>query len=225
MENQPDAIIIQKLKKVQETIDLIQSESVRDNGIYGIPGEGYKRWEKLQAEVVVLSLAVREHNVFLRYESEGEEISDPTFEAAALQGYGCEMTSEGFIRAVLPPLLKRREGYASAGKSEWNHLLRAILSPRSFPSTETIFKNAVVIFKHIRTPEAPAQDYDNLEKKCVLDRVKDYYLEDDRMQFIEVYECCSSGETNFLVVYIVPQADFRLFMETYKNQCEYRLNS
>ena len=108
MENQPDAIIIQKLKKVQETIDLIQSESVRDNGIYGIPGEGYKRWEKLQAEVVVLSLAVREHNVFLRYESEGEEISDPTFEAAALQGYGCEMTSEGFIRAVLPPLLKRR---------------------------------------------------------------------------------------------------------------------
>lgn len=225
MKNQPDANIIRKLKKVQETMDLIQLGLGQNYGIYGIPGEGYKRWEKLQADAVELSLAIRDHNVFLRYETEGEELSDPTFEAAALDGYGCEMTKEGFVRAVLPPLLKRREGYAKAGKSEWNHVLRSILSPRAFPSSETpTYKNAVIIFKHIRSSDAPAQDYDNLEKKCVLDMVNDYYLEDDRMQFIDVYECCSPGETNFLVIYIVPQKEFRAFMDAYKDRRENKRN-
>lgn len=224
MDNQTNANIIRKLKKVQDTMQLIDSDIGQNNCIYGTPGEGYKRWEKLQADIIELSLAVREHNVYLRYETEGEDISDPTYEATAFCGYGCEWTKEGFIRAVLPPLLKRREGYAKAGKSELNHYLRACLTPRCLSSSDPqVFKKAVVVFKHIRTPDAPAQDYDNLEKKCVLDMVRNFYLEDDCMQFIDVYECCHEGDANFLVVYILPQSAFGCFLDNYKNQPEEKL--
>lgn len=85
---------------------------------------------------------------------------------------------------------------------------------------EVKFSDAVVVFKHIKAPSAREQDYDNMEKKFVLDVFKGYFLEDDCMQMIDVFECFHQEDDNFLVVYIIPKTSFIEFLWIYRARTE-----
>ena len=216
--------IKKQIGKICDAVELLEVNESQYSGIQLSEEIECKHMAVLQQYAEVLTLYLREKDKFLSYYAEEKGILDPIAGAISECGYGCEITNEGFIRAVLPPLLRRKSTNAGSWKKIFSSQLQAIVEPlyRAFRTADkdVKFSDAVVVFKHIKTLSAREQDYDNIEKKFVLDMFKAYFLEDDCMQMIDVFECFQQEDSNFLVVYIIPKISFADFLSLYRARAE-----
>ena len=158
-----------------------------------------------------------------------EALRAPTTVAEAA-GYGVDKTEEGWFRLVLPPLIRRNQKRNSDALRGTVYALLRSYQDSLYPDREAMLRrltNQVVIFKHV-DPAKMKMDYDNLEKKIVLDVINTFLLRDDTMDDIDIFECGIHGETvkePILVVYITPRDRLVEWVKNYKYLPEHKLNT
>ena len=180
--------------------------------------------QKLQNETELLVLSTRE----MSFESGSLpplEVNDSITDAFVQEGYGVEFTKQGYLRAVLPPLINRRSQMSGAGIKVLTHTLKTIfhsfyLAHEQDDLLKKIFQDSVVVYKFISERKSANRDYDNLERKSVLDALKADFLADDCMKIIDVFECYQTGDSNYLVLYVIPKNSFHCFVNDFWNAPE-----
>jgi hypothetical protein len=204
-------------KRITEQIEIIQNAD-----------SAYKMGDmvmKTHGDLEYLAVQMRYETRFLPHERAFEDSKLVTANVACDLGYGIETTSEGWLRIVLPPLLAKRKNKKRSTLEQFRGMVHIMLDSFKKQQFEQYglhgyLSDRVVIFKHITDPSENAKDYDNQEIKVVLDEICTFYLVDDSMKYIDLFQCSQSGETSFLVVYLIPQDHFVSWIKTYRDMPE-----
>lgn len=121
-------------------------------------------------------------------------------------------TEEGWFSLRMPILLPRKE------KSSRGYL-RGFLYPalERFTSgkLKIRYRNCVLIFRHVydrNRPEREYRDHDNIELNTVVDAVAMFFLVDDTPLECRHYYCSAAEDEERAEVYIVPRADFEIWL-------------
>ncbi len=132
--------------------------------------------------------------------------------------YKIETTPEAWLRVVLPPALVRCK-YNKRGHREYlRNTLYYMMQAYQKENDDYGHRTAqTVVFKHIYTSDSQSRDYDNMESKLVMDAICIHFLRDDSMQHINRYECALAGNSDLLIVYVVPKSEFISWQERYEN--------
>lgn len=179
-----------------------------------------KPFEELFRNIEYMSLQVRYDARQLPIER-AEKVSESIIlEATQHFGYGGEVTKEGWIRLVLPPVLNRRyrkNGNIEQYRNTLYMILNALIKEQKIKG---VFADQTVIFKHVVHDMKTSADADNVENKAVLDAVATFLLKDDAFSCIDYYSCASLDTETFLVVYIVPREQSADWFAKYRNSHE-----
>ena len=63
-------------------------------------------------------------------------------------------------------------------------------------------------------PERRRRDHDNIEVNCVADTIALFVLLDDSPSVCSHYYCSAAGDTDCTEVFVIPHADFPLWLAT-----------
>lgn len=140
-------------------------------------------------------------------------------------GYGVERTLEGWWKMVFPPLLPKRRTRRNSNIEQNRGMIHILLHEylKSYYEHNArigMLTKQVIILKYATAPTDNAKDYDNQEYKAVIDEINQYFLVDDSMKHIDLYECSLPNDRSFLTVFLVPQDKFEDWYRTYRYMTE-----
>ncbi len=121
-------------------------------------------------------------------------------------------TAEGWFRLYIPALLPKK----GSGSADY---IRSFLYPAMqeyFQGKEPVrFTDCVLAYRHVYSsdrPERRMRDHDNIETNMVSDIVALYVMPDDAPLVCSHYECSMMGEADRTEVYVIPKADFPVWL-------------
>lgn len=121
-------------------------------------------------------------------------------------------TAEKWFCVRLPLLLPKKE----SGSADY---IRSFLYPAMrdfFDGRPPVrYRDCVLIYRHVydrRRPERQMRDHDNIEMNMVTDIVAMYVMPDDGPSVCSHYYCSAAAETERTEVYIVPRAEFPVWL-------------
>ena len=121
-------------------------------------------------------------------------------------------TEEGWFCLRMPILLPRKE---KSSRSYLRGLLYPDLMRFTCGKPKIRYRNCVLIFRHIydqTRPEREYRDHDNIELNTVVDAIAMFFLVDDTPLECRHYYCSTAGHEERTEVYIVPRADFEIWL-------------
>lgn len=125
-------------------------------------------------------------------------------------------TAEGWFRLCIPALLPKK----GSGSADY---IRSFLYPAMqefFAGRVPVqFTDCVLAYRHVYSRERPERrmrDHDNIETNMVSDIVALYVMPDDAPSVCSHYECSVMGEDDRTEVYVVPKADFPVWLSQEK---------
>lgn len=125
--------------------------------------------------------------------------------------------AEGWFRLYIPALLPKK----GSGSADY---IRSFLYPAMqeyFQEKEPVrFTDCVLVYRHVydrNRPERRMRDHDNIETNMVSDIVAMYVMPDDAPTVCSHYECSVMGEDNHTEVYVIPKADFPVWLSQENN--------
>ncbi len=123
-------------------------------------------------------------------------------------------TVEGWFALRIPALLPKK----ASGSADY---VRSFLYPamrRFFQAQPPVrYQDCVLAYRHVYSrdrPERRYRDHDNIEVNMVSDIVALYVMPDDSPRVCSHYYCSVSGVDDRTEVYVVPKADFPLWLVT-----------
>lgn len=121
-------------------------------------------------------------------------------------------TAQGWFWLCIPALLPKK----GSGSADY---IRSFLYPAMqeyFQGKEPVrFTDCVLAYRHVYSRERPERrmrDHDNIETNMVSDIVAVYVMPDDAPSVCSHYECSVMGENDQTEVYVIPKADFPLWL-------------
>lgn len=121
-------------------------------------------------------------------------------------------TEEGWFSLHIPILLPRKE---KSSRSYLRGFLYPALERFSHGKEKIRYRNCVLIFRHVydrNRPEREYRDHDNIELNTVVDAVAMFFLVDDTPLECRHYYCSAAEDEERTEVYIVPRADFEIWL-------------
>jgi len=198
-----------RLKNMQDTLSLMLL--FEDGKRYDL---AYEKAFDFAYESEKLTLLAREIPAYTGHPGAKERMDAQVAKAIPIS---IELTSEGWIKMVIPALLPRKE----RGNQEY---IRDNLYPAMKRFMEkrppVRFPKSVIIFRHVynrQRPERLYRDHDNIELNAVVNVIALYLLRSDGPQHLEHYYCAACGESDSTEVYLVPQDDFDRFRVALKS--------
>lgn len=153
-----------------------------------------------------------------------EELDTQSF---AQLGYYFELTDRDWIRAVLP--LPKSTSHKAWQKEEVQYKMRlldmAVNFSHKFGLGQKLInpenKVAVVLKFVLDKDQKMCPDYDNTDSKMILNTLSGARLiYDDSPEFINLFFCSERGDRSALVLYVLPDNDFEVWLKTSKNAKE-----
>lgn len=195
-----------KLQKLEDR--LITTMSLNDSG--NIEAAYYK---SLQVHETAEELALITRNIPVltgRLDAETEVRNTVKKTVPVEIGY----TKEGWFSVRLFSLLPRKKhGGVNYIRSSLYPAMREFFSKK--PPVR--YNDCVVIYRHVyakNTPKRKKRDYDNIEIKQLMDVISLYVLHDDGPEFCNVFHCAAEGKANRCEIYVVPQVEFILWLDS-----------
>ena len=198
-----------RLKKVQATLakTLLFEEGKR----YEL---AYEQAFDFAYEAEKLTLLAREIPAYTGHPKARERMEEQVANTIPIS---IELIPEGWLKAVIPALLPRKE----CGNQDYiqENLFPAM---RRFMQSRPPFHfgKSVIVFRHVYNHERPERllrDHDNIELNAVVNVIALYLLRSDGPKWLEHYYCAARGETDSTEVYLVPQDDFDGFRVALKS--------
>lgn len=125
-------------------------------------------------------------------------------------------TKENWFGLRIPSLLPKKE----AGSADY---VRSFLYPamrQFFEMQPPIrYRDCVLVYRHVydrERPERQRRDHDNIEVNMVSDIVALYVMPDDGPENCSHYYCSADGQEERTEVYVVPESDFPVWLNTEK---------
>lgn len=125
-------------------------------------------------------------------------------------------TAENWFSVRIPLLLpKKAEGSAD--------YIRSLLYPamREFFMKQVAvrYRDCVLIYRHVydrSRPQRQKRDHDNIEVNMASDIIAMYMMPDDGPEVCSHYYCSAAGSEDRTEIYVVPRADFPMWLITEK---------
>ena len=146
----------------------------------------------------------------------GSPVAEVAVENCMAEGIPVEIgfTAEGWFALRIPALLPKK----ASGSADY---VRSFLYPamrRFFQAQPPVrYRDCVLVYRHVYSrdrPERRYRDHDNIEVNMVSDIVALYVMPDDGPKVCSHYYCSVSGADDRTEVYVVPKADFPLWLVT-----------
>ena len=190
-----DKATISKLKAQIESLDIMTDS---DPSFYA---EEIYRTHAALAQILITTLTEIESI------SEVSEIIDKQLQEHAHTLAKTE--DKNVIKLTLPPLIKNNNLFVIPAKKAAHLLVDRTIEAQAnaLKDTPICKKNCTVVFVH-HSPKPDAWDYDNLAFKVYLDQIALYFLDDDNVGNINLYQCSTLSLTRKTEVYIMPKSVF-----------------
>lgn len=131
-----------------------------------------------------------------------------------------KFTKENWFSASIPYLLPKKSAQSP-------NYIRGLLYPALrdfFRDREPVrYYDCVLIYRHVFStsrPDRQRRDYDNVEVKAVTDAIALYVMTDDAPMRCCQYHCSAQGLQERTEIYVVPKADFHLWLDIEKTMTD-----